>query len=89
MFDVLHENCPTYLSSLFNKRSSDTDNYKSKLRGNDHIEVRHIPKTDFFRNSFYYRGAKMWNSLPSEIKAAPTKNIFKERLIKWRTVSAQ
>ena len=89
MFDVLNENCPSYLSNLFKMRSSDSNEYKSKLRGSDQIEMQHIPKTDFFRSSFYYRGAKIWNSLPSEIKSAPTKTIFKKSLLRWRTDSAQ
>jgi len=62
MFDILHNNCPSYLSNLFIYRSVDA--YKSKLRQNNQIEMQHIPKTYFFKSSFHYRGAKSMELSP-------------------------
>ena len=41
-------------------------------------------KTETFgKNSFRYKGAKIWNDLPHEIKVIPTFTKFKSALEKW------
>lgn len=79
MHDIVNNKCPLYLSNLF---ASEEDVYKSKLRNNN-MKIKLIPKTDFFKSSFYYRGSTMWNTIPNEIKTADTKTAFKNKLYKW------
>ena len=37
-------------------------------------------KTDYYRNSFAYTGAKIWNALPDEIKYEKSMRTFKRKL---------
>ena len=61
--------------------SCESNPYKSRLRENTlKIEMTHIPRTESFKGSFSYRGAKLWNSLPLSVKSAKSKAIFKKPL---------
>ena len=39
---------------------------------------------NFFRNSFMYSGAAIWNSLPLHVKNATSVNTFKSLYLKWK-----
>jgi hypothetical protein len=53
----------TGLSDLFVASHNDT----YQLRSNDRKLFLNKPNTTFMKNSFSYRGAVSWNSLPAEI----------------------
>ena len=39
-----------------------------------------VVKTDYYRNSFAYTGAKIWNTLPDEMKYEKSMRAFKRKL---------
>ena len=41
------------------------------------LELDHVPKTDYYKGSFSYRGGMLWNSLPNDIKASESKATLK------------
>ena len=45
---------------------------------NFNIIIRH--KQDYFQNSYFVRSAKLWNNLPTELKAINSLGAFKSRL---------
>jgi len=79
MYRIHHGLSPAYLSEQVNSvaaltlrrelRSASTTNYT-------------IPRllTKFGERAFSYAGLTAWNSLPHELRAAPTLNSFKRRL---------
>ena len=78
---------PQYLSDLF-LLSCESNPYKSRLREKTlKIEMTHIPRTESFKGSFSYRGAKLWNSLPLSVKSAKSEAIFKKDLTDCRAVA--
>ena len=59
MYDTIHRKVPQYLSDLF-PLSCESNPYKSGLRENTlKIQMTHIPRTESFKGSFSYRGAKL------------------------------
>ena len=55
--------------------------YKSRNydENNFHFIIKH--NQDCFKNSYFIRSAKFWNSLPIEIKTCHTLSSFRSRLI--------
>ena len=66
---------PAYISNMFIKTS---DIHDRCLRSSDNNELR-VPfsKTRYYENSFSVNGAKLWNSLPTNIKQISNINSFK------------
>ncbi len=62
-FKALRSETPNYLSDLFVASHNDT----YQLGSNDRKLHLNKPNTNFTKNSFSYRGAVSWNSLPAEI----------------------
>jgi len=60
----LHHNAPQYMCSKFHTNSS-LGYSCTRGRNNIHLER---PNTDFYRKSFEFRGATMWNQLPNSVK---------------------
>ena len=68
------------LSDLFSN-VCENNPYKSKLRNMEYnVVLDHVPKTEYYKGSFSYRGGMLWNSLPNDIKSAESKAIFKRKL---------
>ena len=65
MFKVFNNNCPTYLQEYFH-RTSEVHNYN--LRGSNYDFQLPLPKTNFLKRSFSYRGANAWNQLSNQIR---------------------
>ena len=65
MFKVNHGLCPSYLSDMFDVNISRLS-YDLRSSGMNLI----VPKarTNYFGNSFASAGAKLWNSLPSNLR---------------------
>ena len=60
MFKVFNTNCPTYPQEHFH-RTSEVHNYN--LSGSNYDLLLPLPKTNFLKRSFSYRGAMAWNQL--------------------------
>lgn len=54
---------PNYLSSKFIQRSDVITSYI--LRDSENKLAIPLPRTNYYKNSFGYSGAILWNSLPS------------------------
>ena len=65
MFKVLHDLAPVRLSNIF-RNSCSANSYH--LRNADNKLALPMPKTEFLKKSFSFIGARVWNSLPSEIR---------------------
>ena len=65
MFKIFNNDCPTYLRERFH-RTSEIHDYN--LRGSNYDLQLPLPKTNFLKRSFSYRGAMAWNQLSNETR---------------------
>ena len=63
MFKVFNNNCPTYLRERFH-RTSEVHNLN--MRGSHYNLQLPLPKTNYLKRSFSYRGAMAWNQLSNQ-----------------------
>ena len=78
VYKCIKKENPTYLNDLFTSR---IPNYN--FRDNDLIQQHRFKTVKYGYKSFQYYGAKLWNSLPPEVKNSASLNIFKTRLNTW------
>ena len=77
VYKAINGQAPVYLSSLSNSTSAVTN---GMLRtSNLNLRPPRMKKT-FGQNSFAYRGATIWNSLPNDCRTAHTVRAFKMKL---------
>ena len=69
---------PEYLNSMFKQRTISYD-FRDPLK----LELSKFRTTSFGYKSFSYYGAKLWNSLPTEIKNVDSLSKFKENISRW------
>ena len=74
VYKFLNGLAPDYLSSRLVDRSSIT-NYQ--LRNTEASLAIPLPRTNFMKNSFCYRGAVLWNSLPIGLRQGKTPGEFR------------
>ena len=77
MYKVLNNLAPSSLAELFEHKRNIT---KYDLRGSSTSLQLPQPKTEKLKKSFSYDGAKLWNSLPVDVRNSETLTIFKERI---------
>ena len=65
MYKIIHNLAPKSLTKIFHKSNA---SMKYNLRGSFNKLNLPLPKTEFLKKSLSYRGAKLWNSLPNEIR---------------------
>ena len=76
MYKTVNKNAPDYLSNLFTSSNSDYD-----LRGKENRLLLPKFRTEFAkRNSFSFTGAKVWNSIPFNIRSASSLSLFKNNI---------
>ena len=63
VYKSLYGLAPNYLSSKFIQRSDVITFYN--LRNSDNKLAIPLPRTNYYKNSFGYSGAVLWNSSPS------------------------
>ena len=63
VYKSLNGLAPNYLSSKFIQRSDVITSYN--LRDSENKLAVPLPRTNYYKNSFSYSGAVLWNSLPS------------------------
>ena len=76
VYRSLHGLAPNYLSSKFERRE-----VAYNLRDSENKLNVPFPRTNYYKNSFSYSGAILWNSLPCNLREAESLGQFK-RLLK-------
>ena len=77
MYKVLNNLAQSSLAELFEHKRNIT---KYDLRGSSTSLQLPQPKTEKLKKSFSYDGAKLWNSLPVDVRNSETLTLFKERI---------
>ena len=82
MFKVYNNTTPGYISENFKLRNdvNTSIHLRSSSAG---CFIPPKPKTEYFKHSLRYSGCLVWNSLPVEVKNAPTIDTFHNRCLKW------
>ena len=70
---------PSYLSSKFIQRSDMITSYN--LHNSQNKLAIPLPRTNYYKNSFSYSGAVLWNSLPSPVRQATSLTNVRRLLI--------
>ena len=71
VYSSLHGLAPNYLSSKFERRE-----VAYNLRDSENKLNVPLPRTNYYKNSFSYSGAILWNSLPCNLgKQSPLGNL--------------
>ena len=78
MFKLSKDDLPAIFSDMFCKNAS-VHNYPTRQRNCYHLP---LTRTLFAQNSFVFAGCAYWNSLPNDIKEAPSLSNFKRKLRK-------
>ena len=78
VYKCIHGLAPQHMSNLFTRNSASG----SRSLRNKKTDLK-LPQKTFANGQkcFSYRGAKLWNSLPTETKQAPSVNIFKQNIL--------
>ena len=78
VFKCIHGLNPGYLNELFSPHS-----VVYNLRDPFRLEQPKFNTMKFGFKSFRYYGAKLWNSLPKDVKDTDDINVFKRNLTAW------
>ena len=81
--EIVNGLAPNYLSSKFIQRSDVITSYN--LRDSNNKLVIPLPRTNYYKNSFGYSGAVLWNSLPSAARQVTFLTNFRRLLINFDT----
>ena len=65
MIKVFNNNCPTYPQERFHRTSEINDYNLGGSNYNLQLPL-HVPRTNFLKRSFSYRGAMAWNQLSNK-----------------------
>ena len=77
MFKVLNGMSPKYMEDLFKRETgSTTYNLRASRKNVALLKTR----TDYYRKSFAFTGAKPWNALPDNLKEECSLESFKNKL---------
>ena len=71
MYKVLNDLAPSSLATLYKRNITEYD-----LRGSSTSLQLPLPKTENLKKSFCYDGAKLWNSLPADMRDSDTLPTF-------------
>ena len=77
MYKVLNDLAPNALVYLFMPKSDVTD---YELRGSSTSLEIPFTRTENLKNGFSYDGAKLWNSLPEDLRDSATLPIFNSQI---------
>ena len=77
MYKTLHGVTPDYQRTRFVYR----DNISAYLlRNTENKLFLPQPRTDYFKRSFLFSGAQLWNNLPTDLRQASSLADFKSKL---------
>ena len=71
---IYSHSCDRKVKTLTSSSNSSLGYSCTRGRNNIHLER---PNTDFYRKSFEFRGATMWNQLPNSVKDLSSNTTFK------------
>ena len=77
MFNIFNGMTPAYLEEIF---ASNIGRSIYNLRTPRWNLALPAVKTNYYRNSFAYTGAKVWNALPDNLKGEKSTAVFKNKL---------
>ena len=77
MFRIMNGMAPVYLKDIFT-RNIGRSVYNLRISSSN-LALTAV-KTDYYRNSFAYTGAKIWNALADEMNYAKSMRAFKHKL---------
>ena len=77
MFKISNKMTPNYLQEMFQR---DFGSQAYDLHSSDRNYVLPKNRTDYYNKSFAFTGAKVWNSLPNDLKQITSLETFKKRL---------
>ena len=80
MYRIRNNLAPSYVCELFSER---TCNYNLRTNHDQEFSVPHVNKTRTGLHSLRYFGAKLWNSLPSDLVESKDLNHFKFQIKSW------
>jgi hypothetical protein len=78
VYKVLNGIGPPYLQDMFDRKES-----VYKMKNNIELVQPHFRTQKYGFNSIRYQGAKVWNTLPNNIKDASNLSVFKPLVKKW------
>ena len=78
VYKIFHQMCPEYIQNLVNLRVS---NYN--LRGDKIADIPRVNSTRFGLRLFRYEAARVWNSLPNELRVVESYPQFRRMLHGW------
>ena len=73
MYKVLNDLAPSSLPTLFERKRNIIE---CDLRGSSKSLQLPFPKTENLKKSFCYDGAKLWNSLPADVRDSDTLSTY-------------
>ena len=77
MYKIVHGHAPSSMADIF---SSQQDSEIYNLRNSSlNLEIPNV-RTEIYRKSFAFTGAKIWNNLPDDLKKEPSLNAFKKKI---------
>ena len=85
MFKVVTTNQPKYLAEIFTMRRPEENGNIFPHRNINTVQV--YCKLSLSRAGFCFRSAKLWNLLPSDLRAENNPIKFKSGLLKWIKVN--
>ena len=78
MFKIMNGMTPAYLEDIFT-RNIGRSVYNLRISRRN-LALPAVKSTDYYRNSFAYTGAKIWNALPDEMKYENSMRTFLRKL---------
>ena len=76
MFNIMNKTAPSYLIDIF-KESKTIHTYNTRHSGKKNLFIARGKGTEYTK-TFQFFGSKLWNSLPTKIKQASSKEKFKK-----------
>ena len=80
MHDIVNHRAPEYLNDLFKKCSELNPHRPNTRESETNLIIPRIPRTEHYKESMSYRDAKLWNSLPYDLKTSNSKVLLKRKL---------
>ena len=81
VYKSLNGMSPVYMQDMFSY-TRDINSRLTRSAATDNLSVPRIHK-QVYSQSIQFNGARIWNSLPENIRCAPNLNVFKMLLKKW------
>ena len=83
MYKVSNGAIPSYIKDLFQKRNTDNESMPVLRSVTSNNFLLPKPNINLYRNSISFNGPVIWNCLPTNVKRAPSIDIFHKACIAW------